>query len=384
MPTGARGFLLAFALGIIVLVGPLMGLAVRLVHLGEIALPIGAGPTVALSGTLFTDDPIRNLREVLRRQPDVVVLGSSRVGALRAEMFAGCHDRPGCFYNATGAMATIRTGLEFFRSLSSVRAPDLLVVGIDVWDFDPNHRPAVREFADPLQRDLRGHLDHALAITRRVAALSLTDAGIRDVVLGRRTVPADAAGLAAIIHRTGYRPDGSFESPVSVWRRAITFSDEDRSAEHLHSLRIGGYDFEPFERADDQALRDLGDLLDLAAARGTKIAAFTPPFGDALAAAMRAQPHYAEGLADIYARLAQTFADRGIPFLAGLSMSDYGCGSDEHIDGMHMSEVCAARVLMSVAGSPGGARALGGYVDARDLSRRLATRQSSFLLSGAP
>lgn len=374
----ARRFVLTFALGALILLGPFVGMMGRLVALGEIDIGVGADRMASLKGTLFADAPVQKLRDALERRPEVLVLGSSRVGAIRADMFAGCAERPACFYNAASGMPTIRTGLDFMRALVPGSAPRVLILGIDVWVLDPEHVRVERDEYQ-LRRDLRGQLDHAVAVTRGALQVAATDRAIRDVLLGLAPVSEGASGLAAIAHQVGYREDGSVGFPDEAWQRALAVGDAGRSEYYLRLVRIGAFGFEPFEQADEGALRDLVELLSLARSAGTAVVAYTPPFSESLTAAMRAQPHYAGGVADVYATLARTFAAAGVPFLDRMSLAEYGCAADEHIDGAHTSEVCSARILLALAQDPAG-DPFRGYVDAPGLAARLGARPSSFTL----
>ncbi len=187
---------------------PLFALAARLAALGEILTDVVPHQRVAIVGPLHSNAPTFKLAEARRRGAELLVLGSSRVMKLRESMFDRCsHDH--CFYNAGGGMPTIATGLALLRQLPRDKWPRVLVLGLDLWHFDPAY-DADKNEVTKLDIDLRDRLGSALAVTRQVALDLPSEAAVREVVLGRKATPGDKLGLNAIIHDSGFRADGSF------------------------------------------------------------------------------------------------------------------------------------------------------------------------------
>jgi len=380
-----RGFLLAFAIVSACTLTPFVALGVRLIQLGELGVDPAAAHS-SLTGQLFADRAILKLGATRSVRPDVLILGSSRVGEFRRVLFAGCAGRDDCVYNATGAVSTLAKAADFLDALAAGggRMPRVLLLGIDTWALDPNYELLREPQVEPLHRDSKEQLDYALAVTRSALSPVITDPAVRDVVLGRTTVASDQTGLAAFAHGTGDRPDGSTKIDDRIWRAALAQSDADRSALNLRLLSIGGLEFEPFDRADDAALRDLDRLIATARRLGVSLVVFTPPFGDALLGAMRKQPHFGAGLADAESRLDSMLTAHGIPHRVALDLAAYGCATDEHYDGLHVSEVCGARILQSLLGQADIRAALGPYADAAALADLVRGRHSSYVLTDEP
>jgi hypothetical protein len=125
-------------------------------------------------------------------------------------------------------------------------------------------------------------------------------------------------------------------------------------------------------------------LLKSARLRGMQVVVFTPPFGSTVLQAMRSQSHFAAGIIDAERRLEGLLAERGVPHRVALDLASYGCSDDEHLDGLHVSEVCGARILHSLLGQPDIAAVLSPYADAASVAALIAQRRSSYALTDEP
>jgi hypothetical protein len=120
----ARHFLTAFGIVSLLLVTLTGALVARVAAVGEV-LSIDEG--AALRGTLFADYAAYKREITVRRRPELLVLGSSRVMAVRGQHFSECQPR-GCFDNAGGG--SFRSGLGLSDELLAYGLfPFLAVVG---------------------------------------------------------------------------------------------------------------------------------------------------------------------------------------------------------------------------------------------------------------
>src|SRR5438128_1958379 len=141
-PRSTRALLTSFVIAVTLPLLPLLLFTARLVALGEVGWPDEASPTHLPRIHLRAYDIVEayQLRETLRRRPELLVLGSSRVLSTREFFFPGC-ERRWCFYNAGLGMRTLREGLEFMRAVTAVSPPRVLVLGVDQWQLNPSYRP---------------------------------------------------------------------------------------------------------------------------------------------------------------------------------------------------------------------------------------------------
>jgi len=344
-------FVLVFVLSAAVTVAPFFGLLLRLVSLGEVLNDSAPAGEVRLYGPRYSDFATFKAAETYRRDPDIVVLGSSRVMQFRESMFTGCGPRPNCFYNAGGALPTIRAGNEFLRALGPDQAPRVLLLGLDIWHFDPNFDPRKHDDRQ-LRSSFQDQLGRAMSVTRDVAAQLLTDPEIRGIVIGSRLAPAGVRGINAILDGSGFRSDGSYRYGRDVLDRVASQASSVRSADELMRIATEGTRFEHFASADEASMAELQELIGHARRSNSTLIAFTPPFSDDVAAAIDAEPGLRAGFADVERRLAALFASQGVPFVAIRRFSDIGCGDSERFDGYHPTEVCNARLLLKLLQEP--------------------------------
>ena len=372
-------FLLALGVVVGLTTAGLIALAVRLVVLGE--LPPGApmGHGVGLRGTLFDDYAQYKLAETLDRKPEVLVLGSSRVMQFRASLFTGCAARSACFYNAGGALPSIQSGLAFLRGLDRGGQPKVLLLGIDLWQFNPAFDRLKHEIV-VFDRSPTRSLDADLAVTRRFIGMAFRDAEIRAVIFGQVPTIPGTSGVVAITRGSGFRQDGSYDYGPSVTATTRNESPSARVAEVVSRVPAGCCRFERFEESDRASLVELDELLQLAAARGIQVIAFTPPFADAVVDALEADPVDRAGVTDVRQTLEAVFAKRGVPFRWAPSTSSVGCADDEVWDGSHASEVCDARLLAAILEDHSVAATLSSYADRNEVLKLVAGRRSALAL----
>lgn len=365
---------------------PLVALTVRLSQLGEI---FGAGSTrtdVRLRGTVFDDYAEYKLTQTLIRQPNVPYPRLVAGYALRAAMFAGCQGRPSCVYNAGGAMPDLRTGLEFLRLATERHAPRVLLPGIDLWQLNPQFDPTKHERTETLRPDPLRRLDDALPVIRRLALQAINDDALRRLIVDPSAVPpSDIVGARAASLEEGFRPDGSYRYGPREVDRVIALSSAGRAADAIALIAQGCASdarcpFAHFERVDDSSIVELEQLLDLAAQRHIQVIAFTPPLANEVALAVERDPGLRAGVALVRRALCSIFAQRGLAFLNALELSDVGCEPSEQWDGIHPSEICAARILGRAAADRIGGQILRPYVDVGALNALVDERSSSLRL----
>jgi len=347
----------------------------RVAALGEV---LSSGEGASLRGTLFADYASYKLGMTIRRGPEVLVLGSSRVMHTRAALFSRCASAR-CFYNAGGGMPDLKTGLQFFRELVRAgAAPRVLMVGVDTWDFNAGFAPVGTDAAEPVRRVGVDGLRYALAVAVDTLMLAPSEPAIRDLLVGRTEVPPGVTGIAAITAGSGFRPDGSY-----VYSRrdmaAFTSAPGRDPVGYADVVRRCGNRFEcPARGPDQRAVGYLTELFALARDAGTTVVVYTPVFADEVAAAIdAAQPRVLPETDRIVSAAASRF---GFPFFAVKTGADLGCERTEFFDGTHGSEVCDARLLLRMLADPRIAEILGPYASAEAIRALVDARASPLLL----
>jgi hypothetical protein len=376
----ARGFLLTFFVGVLVGVAPLIGTTARLGAVGELDLFDTDAALLAesLHGPLAESFVEYKLRMASALRPDLLILGSSRVMQFRAALFDGCAARS-CVYNAGGGATTLLEAQQFVDALPY--APRVLVLGLDVWQFDPSdptntHQPGSL-MPNALERARR-----ALGVVRTYTPRLYDDEPLRSVLLLGRPEAPGARGVRAILRGEGFRPDGSYSYGPEFLQTASSQSPEARAADALGRIERGCCRFEYFTKADASALVELERLVRAAQTRGVAVVAYMPPYADLVAAAIESDPRLAGGFASARYEVSRLLESLGVPFSILSRASDAGCRAEEMLDGLHPSEVCSARILDRLLSTRGFAEALRPFVTADHVKLLISRASSSFSIGG--
>jgi hypothetical protein len=331
-----------------------------------------------LHGPLSEDFAEYKLRMTESVRPDLLVLGSSRVMQLRATLFDRCSSGS-CFYNAGGAATTMRSAQEFFDKVAASRAPPVLLLGLDIWQFNPNDATNSHEPVD-LTPGFTERLRRSIGVVRQFTPQLENDGALRSVVAGFAAVPQGYRGARAILRGEGFRPDGSYAYGDKFITDISTQTPSQRSADAVERIAKSCCRLDHFVRADPRALLELQGLVALAQRRGTQVIAFTLPFSDEVMDAVDRDVALRAGFADVERELEDLFRRNGTEFVRISRLSDAGCAPTEMLDGFHPTEVCAARILARLLASANNTHSLAPFVEEGRLRVLIASRSSDLFL----
>lgn len=279
----------------------------------------------------------------------VVALGSSRVLTFREHMFTDA------FFNAGYTIQSAADFQSFLELLPADKSPDILLIGLDQWMFNPDWNAATRP-------SVPSHWTQPPANGVRTA-LKLTPKVYTDLFRGRISLPAafgsDSAdvsspgviriGLNGIMNHKGFRNDGSF----NYGRQIDQLLDGDPGVrdhgfeDTLGRVRQGANRFNYGDAIDEAAVGKVSELLEFCKTRRIHVVAILPPFADCVYAAMQqSQKH--EYLQQLLPRLQPLFAQHDFELHAFPDMSSCGSSDAEAVDGFHGGEVCYLRLLLQL------------------------------------
>jgi hypothetical protein len=285
-----------------------------------------------------------------RTGKDIVVVGSSRTLSFRREFFHPLEDR---FINGGRLLTHLGDLVSLTRALSSgeLPRPQVLIIGLDPWwlkgdspvqeGFDPNHMP----------EDAYEPGAHISAMTRMINNGIIPFRFLDRIIDGRdefRTpyCSSPALGLAAVLHGSSFRSDGSSaheeiyvsfsENPSyrdrenpPVIERVRNHSDQFFVAPGIHWGKV--------------AL--LMEHLEKIRSLGVELYVFFPPFSNEVADATRRDPALRQWWEDYWDRLPEVLAERGIQYFGVESPAKLGLDDRYMLDGFHPSEVFIATLL---------------------------------------
>jgi len=294
------------------------------------------------------------------RQPDVVVLGPSRMLQWRSAMF-----RPYSFYNA-GQVAN--TQADFRRFLDDVGyAPKIVLFSLEFFTLHPEWDAIFRN-RSYVDRGGFGSGEQA-TILRGLWPLIRQDPRLlvrwpREPVYGLR-----AFGLRAVETGAGLRPDGSFHygGIIAGWRG----QGNDSVEETLSRVRVGAPPFPSADHLDVDQMREVERFARLARERGIRLICITPPHAAEVVEALDRSPLHGNWRQFQSAATADWIRAQGMLYFNFTRLESFAGRREEFVDPFHPSEPASVRMLLAMRRDPTFRRWLPA-IDETDLQRHLA------------
>ncbi len=293
------------------------------------------------------------------RRPAVVAIGSSRVLQFRQHHFA----RP--FTNLGRTVNYPAEAVKLVRDMLAISTPEVVLFGIDHYWLNPAFTTA----PNFRTHDLRGgdlNPDALVTPFNWLVDGRIDAAAYRAFVAG--TVPrapngAPLLGVQAIFDGAGFGPDGSWYYDHYIYGRRLPEDPEFRDT--LRRIATGTAQFRYGDEIDPQRVRDLRTAIDVLRDAGVRVVTFVPPMATPVRAAMGAL-----GDAYAYAEPARAaIADLDTVHADFLDATSIGVSDCEFIDGFHVGDVGAARLLGALANMPDSP--LSNYIDANAIDETI-------------
>ncbi len=245
-------------------------------------------------------------RGILANNPDIVVLGSSRVMRLRALMF-GPHAN---VYNAGGILQAAGDLEELAKRLPEASLPRVALIGVDEWWLSGRYVPGAAPLAEALEReptrDWQAHLHAIRNLVRYASAHS------RFVTNAMRGVPPDVIGWAATTGNA-FRADGSlhdtYEVPTTAEEWVFRDREEPRVAERIDRSLL---QFVRTNHVSMEALASLRRGFAMLRRRGVAVIAYLPPMCRDIRTKLRSDPDWAMFLDELDVALPRSLRRRRI------------------------------------------------------------------------
>jgi hypothetical protein len=303
--------------------------------------------------------PSYKLLVTLKRHPDVLVLGTSRVFSMRSEFIREPKNR---FYNAYIFAAPLGAVRQFLEQIPPNQLPRFLFVDIDPWGFraDAEVGPEAEYF-------------------RPSSRMQILDFAWRNgIYCGTQrwmySAPPNFVGASARMNRAGLRPDGSSYANVRFLDTVPGLLES-----QLKTVREGA-DFR-FQRGSKSlsadALEEVQRLLSYCSAHHVTVIGYISTYHPALYDALRSDSRM-DYLWRVAPALAPRFEEIGALLFDFQNPASVGCQADEYLDAFHESEVCTAKVFLAMANRDARTAAV---LDAGKLEELLHHRRSAWQFS---
>lgn len=304
-------------------------------------------------GRAYSDPTARyKLTSVVERRPQLLVLGTSRVLAIRAAAFKADSE----FFNAGNGVTRLRHYRAFLQRIPRGQEPRLMLLGLDQYFFNLRF--------DKLEADgFEAQWEQDPALTEIFFGTWKQVYG--DYFGGKFALPDLAAtpgqvriGLNARVQLNAFRKDGSY-----TWASYVADPASPRHEDHgfrntLDRIAKGNRRFEYGEQVSAAALQEVDALLRDCKARGIHVVAFLPPFAHTVLQSMRARSADYGYLAGIMPGLRPIFQRHGFVLEDYSDLAELGATDHETIDGFHGSEKAYLRLVLRLAESDAPLRAL--------------------------
>jgi hypothetical protein len=256
---------------------------------------------------------------VVLGKPQVLVLGSSRVDQIRSDFF----DSTTTEYTASVVVQDMDQFQQFLDSVPASSSPKVLVIGLDQKFFNPNYnvanfgasdiRPLLTQTTTPISAIFGNWWAHWFALYGYMASEAVTPENLIHPY-------NNLLGTQALVHRAGYRNDGSYEP-----------GEEIHVTENPYSSYItqGTMGFEYSDSVSTSSLDELNSLLAECASRNIYVIGFVPPFSPTLSAQVNAMGNdygymraIAPDVVPIFKKYGFGFYNFGDPQSLGITTAD--------------------------------------------------------------
>lgn len=294
-----------------------------------------------LFGRAYSDPtPRYKLQSVLQRNPQVLVLGTSRVLAIRSTFF-----RKGvAFFNAGNGITRLGHLRLFLQRLPPESTPQVIVLGVDQYFLNGNFDGLVADDMESLWSSDRSADDIMISSWLDI---------YRDYAQGKFSLNQLIAptseyriGVNARVHVNAFRNDGSYH-----WGQYVSDPTNPNNPDHnfqntLDRIARGDRRFQYAEHVSEANLVELDLFLAECKKRGIYVTAFLPPFAHAVYERMRSMSREYGYLRELPSRLRPVFAKYGYRISDFSDLATLGAPDVETIDGFHGSEKAYARLFV--------------------------------------
>jgi hypothetical protein len=302
------------------------------------AVPSGAAMLVGMAYTDPSD--YLGLQSILANKPDILVVGTSRIGQIRSTFF-----KPGTSSYLFSHFQRIGYFRHLLEKISDGSLPRILVVDMDQKFFDPAYNPVSQDNVDALLTEPFGASDvlvNWMTVYTDYAKGKFTVAGLIQA-------PSSDVGLAAIAQDSGYRADGSHQMGTLVSSPANLASTDYQFQSTLSQIAQGVAGFEHSNTVSQPALGELNALLAECRARNVTVIGFMPPFAPEVYQKLVSLPDEYGYLRSLPDDVNAVFKNNSSSFYDFMDPRSLGITDAEMADGTHTTERGSLMMFLGMA-----------------------------------
>jgi len=275
-------------------------------------------------------------------QPKICTLGSSRVLQLRQESFKES------FANYGGVVTNLAKGERFLVKLLAEHVPEIIIMGLDCWWFNPNFLKNQSAFPSPIANStittakLTKPLWHLFR--RKISFKDFYETILSAEQANTSLTRFPRIGVKGLMNSSGFRKDGS------MFYGDRLLKDDTQIRLHafeanLAQIESGSRYFMHGAHVDSSALAHLEAIVNLCKEKEVKLIFFFPPFAPSIWKAMQ---DHSQDYAYIR-KISSILQANGIEIHNFHDIRPLNGVDSEFLDGFHGGDIAFQRVLLKLA-----------------------------------
>ncbi|MBU1036474.1 hypothetical protein KKF32_00380 [Patescibacteria group bacterium] len=293
------------------------------------------------------DDEIAKYKylNILERNLDILVIGSSRSMQIRQEMFS---ERVK-FYNAGGIIYNVGDMLDFINNLPVDKTPEMMILNVDFYWFG-DKREVTRSISKALSEgDTVNKWESHLYANKYLLSNLLQKRNIfSEIIKGREKFE----GLISIgfqaLDGNGFRHDGSYQYGLYLSELRKNLEYYDRKS-YLFRIENG---ISPFIRNsvyDSGKVEILEEFLKICKSRGIKVIAFAPPMSTEIYEAVNESIYHKDLINNFRSNIGSIFAKYDYNYYDFTELRAFNLTDLYMFDGLHSTETAMAKILLEMS-----------------------------------
>ncbi|MGJ3237381.1 MAG: hypothetical protein ACFE0Q_01620 [Anaerolineae bacterium] len=282
-------------------------------------------------------------QSIVMRNPDVLVLGSSRMHFFRSTFI---NRQPETFYNASiPNLDPYETRRIVDELASRHQLPPIILLGIDPPYFNANTANTImlENSITDVAPDIVDNFVRFYEDIREVTRMMLLEPDKFRLFLSRRhTNDHIRWGLSTLDTNYGFRNDGSYYLGTdlsSLTRRRIQ--------RHLNAFNDRTWMYSTWTQLEDQAFEQYNTILQVAQAHDSIVIGIVPPYQESMHNSMMASDDFAK-LPVAMVHLDTLFASYNMPLHRYEIPQNIGGADNELYDTWHPGEVLSLRIFLDL------------------------------------
>ncbi|ANV97315.1 hypothetical protein BBW65_07690 [Helicobacter enhydrae] len=292
----------------------------------------------SIYGTALNENVFGYKLELIKqRKPEVIALGSSRVGQIREEFFTTS------FVTASNAMNTLKEGKYFLQKVLEFYKPKLVLIGLDPWFFNPSIQ------------------NYKIAEYQQIAGTNINMPKIKSILhliykkqffkpkyifdnhfISNPYTSLDSLGLNAIYKGRGFLKDGSYlYSEVFIDKPTQDAGFQDTT----HRIENNLAQFVYASHIDKSRIEDLLSMLKILTDHHIEFVIFITPMAPQIYTLMKSKQEKYAYIEELFIALQKAH----IKFYNYFDPTPLSRNNCEFLDGFHGGDVFYARMFYDMA-----------------------------------